>query len=124
VIPVLAQKLIPRLASTHDGEVVATARALERVLRAEGFDWHDLARMAASAPLLRDRDLPESEYAKRVRSRLKEASLEDWLDSWSSDFLDSILQLRNLDMLSEKQTACVNKILRRASARQTRTSAG
>ena len=36
-------KLIPRLASEHDGEVVATARAIERVLKANGRDWHDLA---------------------------------------------------------------------------------
>jgi hypothetical protein len=36
-------KLIPRLASTHDGEVVATARAIERLLKSNGGDWHDLA---------------------------------------------------------------------------------
>ena len=36
-------KLIPRLASDHDGEVVATARAIERLLKAGGRDWHDLA---------------------------------------------------------------------------------
>lgn len=36
-------KLIPRLASDHDAEVVATARALERKLNAAGMDWHDLA---------------------------------------------------------------------------------
>jgi len=40
--PILV-KLIPRLASNHDGEVVATARAIERVLKADGCDWHDLA---------------------------------------------------------------------------------
>lgn len=34
--------LIPRLASTHDGEVVATARAIERILARFGCDWHDL----------------------------------------------------------------------------------
>jgi hypothetical protein len=36
-------KLIPLLASNHDGEVVATARAIERLLKASGCDWHDLA---------------------------------------------------------------------------------
>jgi hypothetical protein len=39
----LVSKLIPRLASDHDGEVVATARAIGRVLSAAGRDWHDLA---------------------------------------------------------------------------------
>lgn len=37
-------KLLPRLASSHDAEVVATARAIERTLKASGQDWHDLAR--------------------------------------------------------------------------------
>jgi hypothetical protein len=36
-------KLIPRLGSNHDGEVIATARAIQRVLRGAGRDWHDLA---------------------------------------------------------------------------------
>ena len=36
-------KLIPRLASDQDGEVVATARAIERTLRAAEADWHSLA---------------------------------------------------------------------------------
>ena len=35
--------LIRRLSSNHDGEVVATVRAIERTLQAEGCDWHDLA---------------------------------------------------------------------------------
>ena len=35
-------KLIPRLASNHDGEVVATARAIERTLKAGKEDWHSL----------------------------------------------------------------------------------
>jgi hypothetical protein len=44
--PTLVAKLDPlirRLASIHDGEVVATARAIERRLRAERFDLNDLA---------------------------------------------------------------------------------
>jgi hypothetical protein len=41
-------KLIPRLASNHPGEVVATAAAIGRVLEANKLDWHDLA--AAVAP--------------------------------------------------------------------------
>jgi hypothetical protein len=35
-------KLIPRLATDHDGEVVATAGAIERTLRSAGLDLHDL----------------------------------------------------------------------------------
>ena len=41
--------LIPRLASTHDGEVVATARAIERILQRFGCDWHDLVSVIGPA---------------------------------------------------------------------------
>ena len=36
-------KLIPRLASDHDGEVVATVAAIRRTLQAGGADLHDFA---------------------------------------------------------------------------------
>lgn len=37
-------KLIPRLASEHDGEVLATVSALRRTLEAAGLDLLDLAK--------------------------------------------------------------------------------
>lgn len=37
------EKLIPLLGSNHDGEAVATARAISSALASEGFDLHDLA---------------------------------------------------------------------------------
>ena len=43
-MPPQIAKLIPRLASEHDGEVVATARAIERLLRSADLDWHDVAK--------------------------------------------------------------------------------
>ena len=42
-------KLIPMLATVHDGEVVATARAIGRTLESAGLDLHDLAK-ALTAP--------------------------------------------------------------------------
>lgn len=36
-------KLIPRLASNHDGEVIATVRAIRRTLASAGADLHTLA---------------------------------------------------------------------------------
>jgi hypothetical protein len=36
-------RLIPRLASNHDGEVVATARAIGKILKSANLDFHDLA---------------------------------------------------------------------------------
>lgn len=45
--------LIPRLASQHDGEAVATVRAIERILASAGLDLHDVAR-AIAAPAAPD----------------------------------------------------------------------
>jgi hypothetical protein len=42
IIPKLA-RLIPRLASPFDGEVVATVHAIERALKSKGLDFNDLA---------------------------------------------------------------------------------
>lgn len=36
-------KLIPRLASNHDGEVVATVEAIRKALDGAGLSFHDLA---------------------------------------------------------------------------------
>ncbi len=41
VLPKL-ELLMPRLASTHDGEVVAAVRAIDRALHSAGLDWHDV----------------------------------------------------------------------------------
>jgi hypothetical protein len=49
-LPPIVEKLIPRLASNFDGEVVATARAIDRALRANGRDWHDVARGGEPKP--------------------------------------------------------------------------
>jgi hypothetical protein len=43
-------KLIPRLASDHPGEVVATVAAIGRVLEANKLDWHDLAAAVQGSP--------------------------------------------------------------------------
>ena len=40
-------KLIPRLASDHEGEVIATVAAIGRTLTGAGLDWHDLAKRVA-----------------------------------------------------------------------------
>jgi hypothetical protein len=37
------RKCVLRLSSDHDGEVVAAARAISRVLKSNKLDWHDLA---------------------------------------------------------------------------------
>jgi hypothetical protein len=55
-------KLIPRLASDNGPEVIATVRAIETALRAEGFDLHDLA------AALQDREIVVSAKAPQIAS--------------------------------------------------------
>jgi hypothetical protein len=47
-------KLLPMLSSNHNGERVGAVAAIERVLKSNGFDWHDLTGLitspAAAAP--------------------------------------------------------------------------
>lgn len=43
-------KLIPRLATDQDGEVIATARAIGRTLQSAGLDYHDLAQAVVTEP--------------------------------------------------------------------------
>src|SRR5258708_1311082 len=44
-------KLTPRLASNHDGEIIATVAAIRRTLEGGGFDLNDLAGAVASSGL-------------------------------------------------------------------------
>ncbi len=37
-------KILPRLASNHSGEVVASVEAVRRLLQSVGADWHDFTR--------------------------------------------------------------------------------
>jgi hypothetical protein len=52
IAPKLA-KLLPMLATSHDGEVVATARAIGRTLQSAGLDWHSLAAAITTPPAVR-----------------------------------------------------------------------
>jgi hypothetical protein len=43
-------KVIPRLASPHDGEIVATVRAIVRILDGEKLTLHELAHHGLTGP--------------------------------------------------------------------------
>jgi len=47
-------RLLPRLGSNYDGEVVATARGIGNVLQGAGCDWHDLVQALLPSPPLPD----------------------------------------------------------------------
>jgi hypothetical protein len=62
--PDIAKKvadLVRRLASPHDGEVIATARALRRVLEANGLDLHAVADPLVAA---NGKHIPEEEMRR------------------------------------------------------------
>jgi hypothetical protein len=119
--PVLA-RLIPRLGSPFDGEVVATARAIERSLRSASLDWHDLSKaLTASPPPLPSPHRPpcraETHEATRMRLWLEAVARESWPNDWTLNFVDSLLARPSLDRLSKKQVACANNIVAEASRR-------
>jgi hypothetical protein len=75
-------KLIPLLSSDKDGEVLATARAIERTLRAEGCDWHDLASAVTREP-----------ETRVIYIKQPEPEPKDWCDlaRWCCDHDDDRL---------------------------------
>jgi hypothetical protein len=115
--------LIPRLASNFDGEVVATVRAILRVLGASGNDLHDLARIV-------EKDTPEPKNAHSRKQSEHHRQSQDRPDDiiafagrlletcsrltdWERDFLTNIRnQARDKYWfkLSEKQQAVVNRL--------------
>jgi hypothetical protein len=115
VIAPMLCKLIPRLGSNHPGEVVATAAAIERVLRGAGHDWHDLASALTTARKQEPRQEPE-ETTKDWRDTVawcaahhpKRLSEREW------DFLRSLKGWRG--DLSEKQKHWLDGIAARLKA--------
>jgi hypothetical protein len=126
-LPPVVARLIPRLASPFDAEVVATARAIERALEAQKLDLHDLAAVVAGAPVPCGSSFAwspphraESQESAEIRSWLEAVSLEDWINEWTQSFIANILSRQSLDRLSKKQLAVVNNIITEANRRGVR----
>jgi hypothetical protein len=128
-LPEIVAKLIPRLASNHDGEVIATARAIDRTLKADRLDWHDLTRAltAGSLPQRSGYSPParaESAEATRMRMWLETVAREPWPNDWTQKFITGVLARQSLDQLSKKQAACANNIVAEAYRRGVRVDRG
>jgi hypothetical protein len=82
LIPQL-DKLIRHLSSNHDGEVVATVRAIGRVLKSSGCDWHDLAARFLT-PVTQ---IPHADWRLDVRFCFENADL---LNERELDFITNI----------------------------------
>jgi hypothetical protein len=81
--------LLPRLASDHEGEVVATVRALRRVLAGAGLDLHDLAAAVTHGPQPVTRsapgDMPDLRDWRRTAAWC--ADRADWLSEGERRFV-------------------------------------
>lgn len=98
VAPKIA-KLLPRLASNHDGEVIATVRAIRRTLEGAGTDLHELASVIIS-----DRSKPEPKKAK-PRRKPKTTVEADWAEIITRC-------LRRADELNEREWGFVHSMAR------------
>jgi hypothetical protein len=87
-------KLILLLASDHDGEIVAIARAIERSLKANSHDWHDLA-ASICKPV---GQVPNADWRREARFCPDHAAL---LNEREFDFIVTIARGRR--SLSDKQ---------------------
>jgi hypothetical protein len=118
--PHILSRLIPRLGSPFDHEVTATARAIERALKSQKLDWHDVAAaVTAQAPPSGPPCVAESDDAARMRIWLEAVSREPWPNDWTQKFIAGVLR-RPLDRLSKKQVACANNIVAEAYRRGVR----
>jgi hypothetical protein len=89
-------KLLLMLSSPNDGEVMAAARAIDRVLKAQRRDWHDLVRaLFPHAPQWR----ADAEWC---------AGRAEFLSDWEKGFLTSLLGSRGTP--TPRQLACLASI--------------
>jgi hypothetical protein len=122
-IPAIVPKLIARLSSPFDHEVISTARSIGRILESNKLDWNDLAAAVtapARAPLLRPPSRAESAESAEIRAWLTAISREDYPNDWIRSFVANILARQNLDRLSKKQLSVINNIVDEAWRRGVR----
>lgn len=105
------------LSSDRDGEVIAAARGLNRLLRGEGLDPASV--IAAGLAAANTRPAPTSpppfaaEPLWKRRARMAQAC--PYLTDWESNFLTGVVGQRGL---SEKQEERLRAILAKAEGRR------
>jgi hypothetical protein len=116
--------LVPLLASNRDGEVLATAHAIRRLLESGNCDLHDLAKIVAQGPSERPKakdDFHPRQWYYDDPSEIIEVadyllSACAQLNPWERNFLESIRNQAERKYgfeLSEKQRAKLEQILKR-----------
>jgi hypothetical protein len=119
--------ILPRLASEHDGEIVASVRAIGRVLHSGGNDWHDFTatfERGVNAPDVRSKNRSATAAPTwRAAAYYERDGLlamlcdQDWLSPWERSFVASITtQYTARRSLSPKQIDIIDRLLDRAFA--------
>lgn len=121
-IPQKALSLIPILGSDKDGEVVATARALVRVLKANDLDFHDVVaalstagEQAESMPASKWMDVKDSSFYHPLREQIElvwDLICCSELSEWELEFTKSVYDrlTEHNRPLSEKQAKKIDQI--------------
>jgi len=109
--------LMLMLSSIHDGEVVGAARAIDRTLRAENKDWHDLANtLAAPAPPRAHQgngaDHWSSMHWRSAAEFCARPEHDECLNDWERGFANDLVRSRYHE-LTDKQAACLERIRQR-----------
>jgi hypothetical protein len=110
-------KLLLMLSASNDGEVLAAARAIDRVLENEHRDWHDLVRPICATPAPYDPQ-PNSHYSDRHWRSAAEfcAANSALMNEWEQGFVSSILKWRRSP--TQKQLDCLESIRQRVMQQQ------
>jgi hypothetical protein len=99
-------KMIPRLSSDHDGEVVATAHAIQRTLQSSGRDWHDLvAHLCMPTPVIQ---ISGADWRREVQFCTSHLKV---LNNWERNFIATLAEYRRRP--TDKQIKLVRDIATR-----------
>ncbi len=99
------------LTSPNDGERATAALLASRVLASLGMNWRELVRRALTPEIGHPEDDTGDDESGILRLYRE---LLEWngLTGWEFDFLSNLSQ-RNVITPSERQQACLNRIVRR-----------
>lgn len=104
-------KLLPRLASPHDGEVLATVEAIRRTLERAGLSLHDLAdRLAKATPVTpANPSLSADQKEQFTRATWLINNVQNDLTSKQAKFVETVIRLLSDGRaLTDKQSDWLN----------------
>lgn len=101
------ESICARLASTHDGEVLAAARAANRILGRAKLTWRDVVR----AP---GRVGPKLDHAALAKRILAVDADKPFLTDWERKFCESVIRFVRI---TDKQTATLERMAFAAGVR-------